>query len=67
MIRLAVSMYVRYPESLRNVEHLLFERGTYLCHETMRLWWNRFGPSFAGEPDAGVRHRRCHLDDGREV
>jgi putative transposase len=35
-------MYVRFPLSLRNVEDLLFERGTDLCHETVRHWWNRF-------------------------
>ena len=47
-------MYVRYPLSLRNVEDLLFERGIDICHETVRLWWNRFGPMFAGE----IRRRR---------
>ena len=41
-------MYVRYPLSLRNVEDLLYERGIDICHETVRLWWNRFGPIFAG-------------------
>ena len=25
------------------MEDLLFERGYDLCHETVRLWWNRFG------------------------
>ncbi len=44
VIRLVVTMYVRYPLSLRNVEDLLFERGIDICHETVRLWWNRFGP-----------------------
>jgi transposase-like protein len=44
VIRLVVMMYVRFPLSLRNVEDLLFERGIDLCHETVRLWWNRFGP-----------------------
>ena len=47
-------MYVRYPLSLRNVEDLLFERGIDICHETVRLWWNRFGPMFAGE----IRRKR---------
>jgi putative transposase len=42
-------MYVRFPLSLRNVEDLLFERGIDICHETVRLWWNRFGPMFAGD------------------
>ena len=54
VIRLVVLMYVRYPLSLRNVEDLLFERGIDICHETVRLWWNRFGPMFAGE----IRRRR---------
>jgi putative transposase len=54
VIRLVVMMYVRYPLSLRNVEDLLFERGIDICHETVRLWWNRFGPMFAGE----IRRRR---------
>ena len=44
VIRLVVMMYVRYPLSLRNVEDLLAERGIDISHETVRLWWNRFGP-----------------------
>ena len=47
VIRLAVMMYIRYPLSLRQVEVLLFERGVDICHETVRYWWNRFGPMFA--------------------
>ncbi|MEQ8319797.1 MAG: IS6 family transposase [Rhodospirillales bacterium] len=54
IIRLAVMMYVRFPLSLRNVEDLLHERGIDLCHETVRHWWNRFGPVFAAE----IRKRR---------
>ena len=54
VIRLAVMMYVRYPLSLRQVEDLLVERGIDVCHETVRFWWNRFGPLFAGE----IRRRR---------
>jgi transposase-like protein len=49
VICMVVMMYVRFPLSLRNVEDLLFERGIYICHETVRLWWNRFGPLFAGD------------------
>ncbi len=48
VIRRVVMMYVRFPLSLRNVEGLLFERGIDLCHKTVRMWWNRFGPLFAG-------------------
>ena len=47
VIRSAVMLYVRYPLSLRQVEDLLFERGIDICHETVRYWWNRFGPLFA--------------------
>ena len=49
-------MYVRFPLSLRNVEDLLHERGIDICHETVRYWWNRFGPIFAKE----IRKRRIH-------
>ncbi len=54
IIRLAVMMYVRFPHSLRNVEDLLHERGIDISHETIRFWWNRFGPIFAGE----IRRKR---------
>ena len=56
IIRLAVMMYMRYPLSLRQVEDILFERGIDICHETVRLWWNRFGPMFAAE----IRKRRIY-------
>ncbi|SPF75733.1 hypothetical protein ALP8811_00727 [Aliiroseovarius pelagivivens] len=49
IIKLAVMMYVRFPLSLRNVEDLLHERGIEISHETVRFWWNRFGPLFAAE------------------
>jgi putative transposase len=49
IIRLAVMMYVRFPLSLRNVEDLLHERGINVSHESVRFWWNRFGPLFAVE------------------
>ena len=47
VIQLAVRMYVRFPLSLRNVEDLLHERGIDVCHESIRLWVDRFGPVFA--------------------
>lgn len=55
VIRLAVMLYVRFPLSLRNVEDLLHERGIDVSHETIRFWWNRFGPMFASgdTPKAG--------------
>jgi hypothetical protein len=49
IIRLAVMMYVRFPLSRRNVEDLLYERGINISYETVRFWWNRFGPLFAAE------------------
>ena len=55
VIRLVVMMYIRYPLSLRQVEDILFERGIDICHETVRFWWNRFGPRFAAE----IRRRRA--------
>jgi putative transposase len=47
-------MYIRFPLSLRNVEDLLHERGIDICHETVRIWWRRFGTTFAAE----IRKRR---------
>ncbi|HET9630346.1 MAG TPA: IS6 family transposase [Novosphingobium sp.] len=70
VIRLVVMMYVRFLLSLRNVEDLLFERGIDICHETVRLWWNRFGPLFEADIRRqrvnrmrGFRHWRWHLDE----
>jgi len=70
VIRLAVMMYVRFPLSLRQVEDLLHEREIDICHETVRAWWNRFGPMFAAEikkkRSAGHRNRtqwQWHLDE----
>lgn len=70
VIRLVVMMYVRFPLSLRNVEDLLFERGIDICHETVRFWWNRFGPMFAAgikrqriNRMRGFRQWRWHLDE----
>ncbi len=63
-------MYVRFPLSLRNVEDLLFERGIEICHETVRFWWNRFGPMFAADLKRqrirrirGFRNWRWHFDE----
>ena len=70
VIRLVVMMYVKYPLSLRNVEDLLAERGIDICHETVRLWWNRFGPMFAAEIRRkrvdrmrAYTHWKWHLDE----
>jgi putative transposase len=70
IIRLAVMLYIRFPLSLRNVEDLLHERGIEISHETVRYWWNRFGPIFAAEfrrkrvdRMRGRKHWRWHLDE----
>ena len=65
-----VMMDMRFSLPLRNVEDLLFERGIGICHETVRMWWNRFGPMFAGDIRRqrvsrmrGFRQWRWHLDE----
>ena len=49
---------------------MLPERGIDFCHDTVRLWWKRFGPMFAAEVRRkGVQkmhaytHWRWHLDE----
>jgi len=49
VIRLAVTKYIRFPLSLRNVGDLLHERGIDICRETVRFWWSRSGPMFVAE------------------
>ena len=70
VIRLAVMLSIRYPLSLRNVEDLRHERGIDICHETIRFWWNRFGPIFTKEirnkriyPSGNYSNWRWHLDE----
>ncbi|MEO9824265.1 MAG: IS6 family transposase [Paracoccaceae bacterium] len=70
VIRLVVMMDERFPLSLRNVEDLLAERGIDICHETVRHWWNRFGPLFAADVQRqrlsrmrGFRQWKWHLDE----
>lgn len=65
-----VMMYVRFPLSLRNVEDLLSDHGIDLCHETVRMSWNRFGPMLAGDIRRqrvnrmrNFRQWRWHLDE----
>ena len=69
VIRLAVPMYIRYPLSLRQVEDLLFERGIDICRDTVRYWWDRFGPVFTAEirgrriQHRSYSNRRWHLEE----
>ena len=53
-------LYIRYPLLLREVEDILFERGIDICHETARLWRNRFGPMFAAEIRKRPLRYRCY-------
>lgn len=51
------------------MEDLLHERGIEISHETVRFWWQRFGPVFAAEIRKrrieGMKssHWRWHLDE----
>ncbi len=62
-------LYERIPLPLRNVEDLLHERGIEVSHETVRFWWQRFGPMFAAEirqkrvGQLRSSRRRWHLDE----
>lgn len=63
-------LYIRFPLSLRNVEDLLDERGIEISPETVRYWWNRFGPMFSSkirgkrvEAMRAHRHWQWHLDE----
>ena len=56
VIRFTVMMVIRYPLSAirhplssRQVEDVLFDCGIDISYETVRFWWNRFGPMFADE------------------
>jgi putative transposase len=70
VIRLVTMLYTRFQLGLRNVNDWLAERGIDICHETVRLWWNRFGPLFAADICGqrvnrmrGFRQGRCHLGE----
>jgi putative transposase len=63
IIRLAVMLHIRFSLSLRNVEDLLHERGIEISHETVRYWWNRFGPTFTAE----LRRKRVDRMRGRNT
>ena len=70
IIRRAVWLYFRFTMSFRDVEDLLAERGIDVSYETVRAWWNRFGPMFAADikrkRSASMRTHiqwRWHLDE----
>ncbi|MGB6230231.1 MAG: DDE-type integrase/transposase/recombinase [Litorimonas sp.] len=69
-IRLVMMMYMRFPLGLRNVEDLLADCRIDICQETVRHWWNRFGPMFAADIKRqrisrmqGFRNWRWHVDE----
>jgi len=49
IIRLAVTLCIRFPLSLRNVEDLLHERGPEIGYDTIQYWWDWFGVMFAAK------------------
>jgi putative transposase len=61
----AISLYFRFPLSLRMVEEMLAARGILVSHETVRQWALKFGQSFANQ----IRSRlpapgdKWHLDE----
>ena len=60
--------YVRFPLSLRNVEDILRERGIDISHETVRYWWDKFGPLLAKEirkkhTPRAYSNWRWHMDE----
>ena len=61
----AVWLYHVFSLSLRDVELILAERGVMVTHESIRLWWTKFGADFARR----LRRRRprpgdtWHLDE----
>lgn len=67
IIRLTVTMYVRFPLSLRNVEDLLHERGIDIRHETIRVGAVNLtnGCRIPGEARV-LRHRAGHRSRGSE-
>ncbi len=51
----AVLLYFRFPLSLRMVEDMLAARGIIVSHQTVRLWAEKFGRTFANQ----IRQRSC--------
>ncbi|XIE09843.1 hypothetical protein ACFZPV_007559 (plasmid) [Rhizobium ruizarguesonis] len=62
----AVWLYFRFPLSLRMVEDLLAARGIIASHQTVRLWAEKFGRTFANEirrRSSGRLGDKWHLDE----
>lgn len=62
----AVWLYFRFPLSLRMVEDLLAARGIIVSHQTVQLWAEKFGPTFANDirrRSSGQLGDKWHLDE----
>ena len=62
----AVWLYFRFPLSLRMVEDILAARGIVVSHQTVRLWAEKFGRTFANEirrRSSGRLGEKWHLDE----
>ena len=66
VISYAVSLYYRFPLSLRMVEELLAARGIELTYATVRRWSVKFGLGIARRirSTALARGDKWHLDEG---
>ena len=58
IIQFAGWLYYRFTISHRDIEDLLAQRGIEVSHESIRLWCNKFGPTYAR------RLRRAHRGYG---
>ena len=59
IISYAVWLYYRFNLSFRDVEDLLAERGITVSYEWVRLWWMKFGATYAKR----LRHRHRGFGD----
>ncbi len=62
----AVWLYFRFRLSLRMVEDMLAARGITVSHQTVRLWAEKFGRTFAKEircRSSGRLGDKWHLDE----
>jgi putative transposase len=54
----AVWLYHRFSLSFREVEELLAEQGITVTYESVRQWWQKFGPAYARK----LKKRHGRLD-----
>lgn len=62
----AIWLYFRFPLSQRMVEDLLAARGIIVSHQTVRLWAEKFGRTFANDilrRSSGQLGDKWHLDE----